>query len=210
MTEEQTTVAEAPTRPTLEDLQALRQAKQQELDQLRDAREALWLKRKAGTLDDMGYLSFMRAEDRMVLLQQELAELDPLVAFTQKREAATAAQAGHDGRIPQAVRLTEQAFQLTASLAATLAALRDVFGAMTDPFGTFTDQRNRQVFHLPDGHTAVKEVLAALFPQDFRAANMVDMLLLTPPTETDGAAAIKDCPRFKLQRRATRCSASPR
>jgi hypothetical protein len=133
----------------------------------------------------------------MVQNLQTQERLRPQLDAAKVREAVVAAQQGHDGRIPQAILLTEQAFQLTASLAATLAALRDVFGAMNDPFGAFTDHRNHQVWHLPDGHSAVKEVLGALFPQDFRAPNMVDMLLLTPPTEKDGAAAIKDCPRLK-------------
>jgi hypothetical protein len=61
-------VAEAEAPPPLEDLQVLMQSKQAEYDQLRETHADLWARRKSATLDRMGYVDYLMAEDRMGLL----------------------------------------------------------------------------------------------------------------------------------------------
>lgn len=54
-----------------------------------------------------------------------------------------------------------------------------------------------QAFQVEDGFVYVRQLVADLFPQDYRAADMVHMLLSTPPTEGNFRAAMESCPRLR-------------
>jgi hypothetical protein len=93
--------------------------------------------------------------------------------------------------------MAEQTLRTVATLAEHLAALAQQFQHQVDGFFAPRSRQGEQYFDVADGATYVKQLVTALFPQDFRAHTMVELLLQIPPTEGHARLALDNCPRLK-------------
>jgi hypothetical protein len=188
-----TAVAPAPPQ-TFAELKALIEAKQAESDAVRDRRDALWLQRKTAPRDREVYIDFLMAEDQLEVLFHELEALRPQLEPQRLREAATAAQTGHDAGIPEARALAEQFLEgvrLVATLGPRLIA---AFGAQMDPLMVLRSPDGHQALAVEDGRTYALQFFSALYPNDPRAKTAFELLVETPLTDGHAQAALAHCP----------------
>jgi hypothetical protein len=195
--DEVTAVPEAPAAPTLEELQAQVESKQLEYELLHETYTELWQQRKAATLDDMGYVRYLRTEDRMALLLHELEVLRPARDVARLLAKAHAAKAHHDAAVPGARVLAAQAVQLVCELAAVRQRLVTYFDEQTTPLvGVRDRQNNHQAFDLGGGAVDALNLFAVLFPNDPRVADLFG-LLAVPPNVGQVQEALAQCPRLR-------------
>ena len=193
--DEQLAVTKAPAVQTYDALHALVQAKEAEREQLHETYTALWQQRKTATLDDMGYVRYMRTEDRMALLLEELDDLRPQRDAARVRETVLAAQQHHDAAVPEALDLATRAVEATRTAAQLWSQLAATFDAQTTPLMAYQDRHGIPAFTGPNGGAPEAGILfQALFEGDSRAAAAFG--LLTHPTSVK-PHALTACPRLK-------------
>jgi hypothetical protein len=184
---------ETPAAVLAEDLEQLTHS----YDAWHLALERLWQIEQDGPLSESNFSRKQWLEYQMVQNLQTQETLRGQLDQALLREAVLAAQQQHDDPLPAAQAEAEQTVRAVAWLAECLARLARRFDGQVDGFFAPRDRHGHQAFDVADGATYVKQLVSDLFPQDFRAANMVDMLLATPPTEGNERAALDNCARLK-------------
>ena len=159
--------------------------------------EHIWGLEHEGTTDLATWNRKKWLEDLLTKNLQAQEQLRSQLEQARKREGAYAARDHHDGLIPEAREGAEQVLQMIADLGAGLDNLADVFQGQVDGFFAPRDAHGHQAFDVEDGATYVRRLVSALFPQDFRAPAMVDMLMQTPPREGNRRAALAACVRLR-------------
>jgi hypothetical protein len=161
--DEQTTVAAAPTRPTLEALVATVAAKRAEYDQLREQHADLWGQRHAGTLQREGYVDFLWTEDRMALLLREIEQLTPAVLYAEAEDAILRGKAHYDA---YSAAVTTAATELCESWALVIEKAR-AFVQLADEqikgLWSMPDASGQPAFDLPDGQVLLQRMIQ-MFP----------------------------------------------
>jgi hypothetical protein len=161
------------------------------------ALERLWQIEEDGPLSEANFSRKQWLEYQMVQNLQAQESLRAALEVARLREAVLAAQRQHDEALPAARVLAEETLRTVATLAEHLAALAAVFQHQVDGFFAPRSRRGEQYFDVADGATYVKQLLTELFPQDFRAHTMVELLLQRPPTEGHARSALDTCVRLK-------------
>jgi len=133
----------------------------------------------------------------MVQNLQAQERLRPQLEQARTREAVRAAQAQHDALVPLVTAQAEAVVEALATLSEALAALREGFGQQVDGLVPFRDARGQQAIDVSDGNTYVTQFLQLLFPGDFRAKELVDLLMINPVTVGRATDALQSCARLQ-------------
>jgi hypothetical protein len=188
------TLAEAPPRPTLEELHALMQAKQAEYDQLREQHAALWGQRKAATLSREGYIDFLWTEDRMALLLREIEQLTPAVLYAEAEDAITTGKAHYDAH---SEAVTAAATQICEAWAAFIQACAQ-FVALADEqirlLWSMPDASGQPFADLPDGQVLLQRMIQMFPHQPGTLMESIVRTLRVPMTVGDYHNALEMVP----------------
>jgi hypothetical protein len=92
----------------------------------------------------------------------------------------------------------EAVIDALAVLSEALANLRQGFDSQVDLFFPFRDVRGQQAFDVSDGRSYVVQFLQGCFPADFRATDLVDLLLRNPLTVGRAQEALANAPRLQV------------
>ena len=156
-----TAVIEAEASP-LQALEALVAAKEQEIQGLQETLAALWAQRKAGTLDRMGYVDYLKAQDDLERIGQELERLKPQLLYAEAKEAVTQATAQHT-RYHETIR---QAAELIPQAAAELCRVCQQFVTLWDDqhgaLATIPSHDGPPAFEILSGSLVLQRMLNAL------------------------------------------------
>ena len=161
--DEQSAVREAPAAPTLEELQALMAAKQQEYEQLRETHTALWQQRKAATLDRHGYIDYLMAEDRMGLLLKEMEALKPQVLSAEAADAVTTGKAHYDAHSEAVTGAATQICEAWATFIQACAQFVQLADEQIRLLWSLPDASGQPAFDLPDGQVLLQRMIQ-MFP----------------------------------------------
>jgi hypothetical protein len=161
------------------------------------ALEKLWALEREGVWDENISNRQTFLEKTLVKNLHEQERVRAALDTARIRENVYTARDQHDDPLPQAQAEAEQTCQALAWLAQCLAGLARRFDTQVDGFFAPRTARGEQYFDVQAGRVYVRQLVADLFPQDFRAPAMVDMLLDTPPQDGNQRAALASCARLK-------------
>jgi hypothetical protein len=162
------------------------------------ALEQLWQQEQDGPLDLAAFSRKAWLEYQLTANFQAQERLRPQLEQARTREAVRAAQAQHDALVPLVTAQAEAVVASLATLTEALAALREGFGQQVDGLFPFRDARGHQAFDVADGDTYVTQFLQLLFPADFRARELVDLLRVNPLTVGRAQEALANAPRLQV------------
>jgi len=161
------------------------------------ALEQLWQQEQDGPLDLAAFSRKAWLEYQLTANLQAQERLRPQLEQARTREAVRAAQAQHDALVPVVRAQAEAVVEALATLTEALAALREGFGQQVDGLFPFRDAHGHQALDVADGPTYVTQFLQLLFPGDFRAKEVVDLLMINPVTVGRAQAALGESPRLR-------------
>jgi hypothetical protein len=161
------------------------------------ALEQIWQQEQDGPLDLASFSRKSWLEYQMVQNLQAQERLRPQLEQARTREAVRSAQATHDALVPTVMAQAEAVIDALATLTEALAALREGFGAQVDGLVPFRDAHGHQAIDVSDGPTYVTQFLQLLFPADFRAKELVDLLMINPVTVGRAQDAMQSSARLQ-------------
>jgi hypothetical protein len=185
-----------PPAPTAQELQEDLAQLTASYDAWHLALERLWEIEQEGPLSEQNFARKQWLEYQLAanLTQQEQLQRD--LARARLVDAVETARQRHDSGMLRARVLAEAVIQALAHLGQLLAQLEEHFVAQLDDLSLIRAHDGRQQFPLPSGREELVNLVGRVFPGDYRAAAMVQMLLDSPPTEGRHAHAMAECARL--------------
>jgi hypothetical protein len=159
--------------------------------------EQIWTLEQDGPLD---LPTFSRARWLEYQLTENLKQqetLRPQLELARTREAVYAAQAQHDAMVPEVISQAEEIIATLAALGAAVQTFVASVEAQTAQLFPFRDVRGHQAFDLHSGREEAVHLLQRAYPIDYRASDLINLLLDAPITMGQGFDALEGSPRFQ-------------
>jgi hypothetical protein len=176
---------------------------QEDLQQLSDTYEAWHLAwerildlEQEGPLSDQHFGRKQWLEYQMVQNLQAQERLRPQLEQAKLTEALEAARQTHDALVPDVISQAEEVIATLAALGAAVQAFVNTIEAQTAPLFPFRTVRGHQAFDVASGRAEAVQLLQRAYPVDFRASDLVNLLLDAPLRVGQADDALDSSPRF--------------
>jgi hypothetical protein len=133
----------------------------------------------------------------MVQNLQAQEKLRPQLEAAKLTEALERARQTHDALVPDVISQAEEVIATLAALGAAMQTFVNTIETQTAPLFPFRTGRGHQAFDLHSGREEAVQLLQRAFPIDYRAADLVNLLLDVPVTVGQADDALDSSPRFQ-------------
>jgi hypothetical protein len=159
--------------------------------------ERIWERDREGALDEATFTRKLWLENTLTKNLQQQEALRPQLEQARLTEALEAARQAHDALVPDVITQAETVLETLALLGAAVQTFVATVEAQTAKLFPFRDVRGHQQFDLHSGREEAVQLLQRAYPVDFRASDLVNLLLDAPLTMGQGFDALEGSPRFQ-------------
>jgi hypothetical protein len=183
--------------PTASELEEDLRQLESSYESLHVSLERIWALDNEGGLDEATFTRKLWLENTLTKNLQQQEALRPQLELAKLTEALATAQQTHDALVPEVLSQAETVIEILAELGAAVQAFVHTVETQTAQFFPFRDRRGHQAFDLRSGRQEAVDLLQRAYPVDFRASDLVNLLLDAPLRVGQADDALESSPRFQ-------------